>query len=66
MQAIVNAAAHENEFVKEFLINEAKYTLLVRDLLATEVWREKVFRLLLDMKYEPKLTFPIYMVVSVL
>lgn len=64
MQAITNASAQENEFVKEYLVNESKYPLLVTDLIMTEVWREKIFRNLIDTKFEPKITFPVYMVVS--
>ncbi|KAF6031713.1 ZMYND10 [Bugula neritina] len=29
MQAVANATAEENEFVKEFLINDSKYPLLI-------------------------------------
>lgn len=64
MQAIVNATAQEHEFVKEFLINESKYPLLVTDLIMTELWREKVFQKLISIKFEPNMTFPLYMVVS--
>ena len=65
MQAIANATAQEHEFVKEFLINESKYPLLVKDLMMTELWREKVFQKLVSIKFEPNMTFPLYMVVSV-
>ena len=37
--------------------------VLIADLLSTEVWKEKIFTELLDMKFEPKTTFPLYMVV---
>ena len=64
MQAIANAAAEEDEFVKEFLINERKYPFLIEDLLTTELWREKIFTQFVTCKFEPKITFPVYMVVS--
>lgn len=63
MQAIVNASGEQNEFVKEFLINESKFPLIIYDLIATEMWREKIFSELIAMKYDPDITFPIYMVV---
>ncbi|XP_067932276.1 zinc finger MYND domain-containing protein 10-like [Watersipora subatra] len=62
MQAIANAAAEESEFVKEFLINEGKYPMLIEDLLTTELWREKIFSQFIAVKFEPKITFPVYMV----
>lgn len=64
MQAVVNASAQEHEFVKEFLINESKYPVLIQDLIATELWRDKVFLTMIEIEYEPKVTFPLYMVVS--
>jgi len=64
MQAVANATAEENEFVKEFLINDSKYPLLIEDLISTELWREKIFNQLISSKFEPTITFPVYMVVS--
>lgn len=63
MQAIANASAEENEFVKEFLISEGKLRLVVEDLIATELWREKIFSQFIASKFEPKISFPVYMVV---
>ncbi|WAR26284.1 ZMY10-like protein [Mya arenaria] len=63
MQAILNASAQEDEFVKDYLITCDKLSLLIYDLLATEVWKEKVFSEILDTEdFDPKTTFPLYMV----
>ncbi|XP_005110410.1 zinc finger MYND domain-containing protein 10 [Aplysia californica] len=62
MQAVVNAAAKEDEFVKEFFISYGKIDMLVQDLLLTEIWKQNVFPELVDMEFQPKTTFPIYMV----
>jgi len=66
MQAIINATAQENEFVKEFLINEEKFPVLIHQLMATEIWKEFVFPKLVEKKFEPKITFPLYMVVGLI
>ncbi|XP_041348087.1 zinc finger MYND domain-containing protein 10-like [Gigantopelta aegis] len=62
MQAAISASAHEDEFVKESLISLGKIPVLIHDLLVTEVWKEKVFPELLEMEFNPKTTFPLYMV----
>ncbi|PVD24217.1 hypothetical protein C0Q70_14687 [Pomacea canaliculata] len=62
IQAVLSASVQEDEFVKEFFINHDKVKLLIQDLLTTEVWREKVFAEILDSDFEPKTTFPLYMV----
>lgn len=38
--------------------------VIIKDLLTTEIWKEKIFSALINMEFEPKTTFPIYMVVS--
>ena len=38
--------------------------VLMHELIATEVWKQNVWPQLVDMEFEPKTTFPIYMVVS--
>lgn len=43
VQAHHNAVTHSDEFVKEFLVSHDKVKTLVRELLVTEVWKEKVF-----------------------
>ncbi|XP_056001157.1 zinc finger MYND domain-containing protein 10-like [Ostrea edulis] len=62
MQAVLNATAQEDEFIKDFLISCGKVEVLVHDLILTEVWKEKVFSELVNMDFEPKTTFPLYMV----
>ncbi|XP_069101042.1 zinc finger MYND domain-containing protein 10-like [Argopecten irradians] len=62
MQAVMNASAQEDEFVKDFFISFGKFEVLIYDLLVTEVWKDKIFSALIDMDFEPKTTFPIYMV----
>ncbi|KAL4451614.1 hypothetical protein ABPG75_007276 [Micractinium tetrahymenae] len=46
LQAHLNAQAHADEFVKEALVLHDKLGLLVRELLAAEVWRERLLPLL--------------------
>ena len=41
-------------------------SVLIYDLLVTEVWKQKVFPEILDADFEPKTTFPLYMTVSIL
>ncbi|KAK3744597.1 hypothetical protein RRG08_062248 [Elysia crispata] len=62
MQAVVNAAAKEDEFVKDFFISHDKITFLIKDLLMTEIWKQHIFPELNDMEFKPKTTFPLYMV----
>ncbi|XP_059150753.1 zinc finger MYND domain-containing protein 10-like [Physella acuta] len=62
MQAVINAAAKEDEFVKEYFISYGKINLLIQDLITTEIWKQKVFPELIDMEFEPKTTFPIYII----
>ncbi|XP_062598750.1 zinc finger MYND domain-containing protein 10-like [Saccostrea cucullata] len=62
MQAVVNATAQEDEFIKDFLISCGKVDVVVHDLILTEVWKEKIFPELVDMNFNPKTTFPLYMV----
>ncbi|XP_050413386.1 zinc finger MYND domain-containing protein 10 [Patella vulgata] len=60
MQAVVSATQQSDEFVKEFLITFEKLPLLIHDLIVTETWKEKIFPELVAMKFEPKITFPLY------
>lgn len=62
MQAVVSASNQRDEFIKEFLINYAKLDLLVRDLITTSVWVEKVFSQLREINYEPTSSFSIYLI----
>lgn len=62
MQAVLNASVQEDEFVKDFLCSYDKIEVIIKDILTTEIWKEKIFPELIDMEFEPKTTFPIYMV----
>ncbi|XP_070559668.1 zinc finger MYND domain-containing protein 10-like [Ptychodera flava] len=61
MQALLNASNEEDEFVKDFLISAEKIPVLIHELLAIEVWKQKVFSIIMKMDFEPKTTFPLYM-----
>ncbi|XP_013417861.1 zinc finger MYND domain-containing protein 10 [Lingula anatina] len=62
MQAVMNASAQEDEFVKEFFITAGKIPVLIHEVIATEIWKQKVFPELIEMNFDPKISFPIYMV----
>jgi len=40
--------------------------ILISQLITTEIWRERIFRELIAMKFEPKVTFSIYIIVSLM
>ncbi|XP_046542958.1 LOW QUALITY PROTEIN: zinc finger MYND domain-containing protein 10-like [Haliotis rubra] len=61
MQAVISASSHEDEFVKEALITFEKIPVLIRDLLVTEIWKQKIFTELMNSGFEPRTTFPLYM-----
>uniref|UniRef100_A0A8D3BUU7 Zinc finger MYND domain-containing protein 10 n=1 Tax=Scophthalmus maximus TaxID=52904 RepID=A0A8D3BUU7_SCOMX len=66
IQAILNAAAVHNEFIKELLVSYGKITLLVHEMILVEVWKQKVFPVLCQLQdFNPKSTFHLYMVVKV-
>lgn len=59
----------ENEFVKEFLINHAKFGVLISELLTIEFWKEHIFSQMSGIQpdpqqspFEPKTSFPLYLV----
>ena len=62
MQALCNALNNEDEFVKEFLINHDKLSMLVADLIITDLWKKKVFPKLSEAIKESKATFPFYFI----
>ncbi|KAL8558833.1 hypothetical protein ACOMHN_031762 [Nucella lapillus] len=62
IQAVVSAQAQSDEFIKEFFINHDKIQFLIQDLLSTEVWKEKIFSYIMESDFNPKTTFPLYMV----
>ncbi|XP_069793400.1 zinc finger MYND domain-containing protein 10-like isoform X2 [Narcine bancroftii] len=64
MQAIINATADQDEFVKEHIYSLGKVPTLIHELIAVEVWKQKVFPVLCQLQdFNPKSTFPIYIVV---
>nr|XP_020453738.1 zinc finger MYND domain-containing protein 10 [Monopterus albus] len=64
MQAILNASAMHDEFVKELLVSYEKIPVLVHEMILTEVWKQKVFPILCQLQdFNPKNTFHLYMVI---
>ncbi|XP_076605832.1 zinc finger MYND domain-containing protein 10 isoform X2 [Chaetodon auriga] len=64
MQAILNASAMHDEFVKELLISYGKIPVLVHEMILVEVWKQKVFPILCQLQdFNPKNTFHLYMVI---
>uniref|UniRef100_A0A3Q3WDR3 Zinc finger MYND domain-containing protein 10 n=1 Tax=Mola mola TaxID=94237 RepID=A0A3Q3WDR3_MOLML len=65
MQAILNASAMHNEFVREILVSHGKIAVLIHEMILIEVWKQKVFPILCQLQdFIPKNTFHLYMVVS--
>ncbi|KAK2563462.1 Zinc finger MYND domain-containing protein 10 [Acropora cervicornis] len=62
MQAIISASSQTDEFVKEFLITLEKIPTLIHELLAVELWKQKVFSKILDSGFNPHTTLPVYFV----
>lgn len=65
MQAVQNASQQSDEFVKEFLITHEKFSVVIEELVAVRLWRDKVFPLLLEdgeSREKPRSTFPCYIV----
>ncbi len=44
----------------------AKIPVIIHELIATEVWKQNVFTQFITLNLEPKVAFPVYMVVGVL
>ncbi|XP_062923917.1 zinc finger MYND domain-containing protein 10 isoform X2 [Mobula hypostoma] len=64
MQAIINVTAEQDEFVKENIHSLGKVPTLIHELIAVEVWKQKVFPVLCQLQdFNPKSTFPIYIVI---
>ncbi|KAM9361848.1 zinc finger MYND domain-containing protein 10 [Symphorus nematophorus] len=64
MQAILNASAMHDEFVKELLVLHGKIPILVREMILVEVWKQKVFPILCQLQdFNPSNTFHLYMVI---
>ncbi|KAM9409050.1 zinc finger MYND domain-containing protein 10 [Pholidichthys leucotaenia] len=63
MQAIMDASAMHDEFVKEMLVSYGKIPVLVHEMILVEVWKQKVFPILCQLQeFDPKVTFQLYMV----
>ncbi|VDM31946.1 unnamed protein product [Hydatigera taeniaeformis] len=62
MQAVISARSGSDEFVKEYIISHQKVGFLIRDLVMTELWIEKIFKRLLKCLPKSLPTFPLYAV----
>nr|XP_020771458.1 zinc finger MYND domain-containing protein 10 isoform X1 [Odocoileus virginianus texanus] len=63
MQAILDATAGQGEPIQELLVTHGKIPTLVEELIAVEMWKQKVFPVLCKLEdFKPQNTFPIYMV----
>ncbi|KAM9324363.1 zinc finger MYND domain-containing protein 10 [Gastrophryne carolinensis] len=63
MQAILNASTGQEEIIKDLLLTHSKIPTLIRQLICTEIWKLKVFPVLCQLQdFQPKSTFPLYMV----
>nr|KAF6476974.1 zinc finger MYND-type containing 10 [Rousettus aegyptiacus] len=63
MQAILDATASQGEPIQELLVTHRKIPTLVEELIAVEMWKQKVFPVLCRLEdFKPQNTFPIYMV----
>ncbi|XP_010613750.1 zinc finger MYND domain-containing protein 10 isoform X2 [Fukomys damarensis] len=64
MQAILDATVSQGEPIQELLVTYGKIPTLVEDLIAVEMWKQKVFPVLCKLEdFKPLNTFPIYMVI---
>ncbi|KAM8758786.1 zinc finger MYND domain-containing protein 10 [Rhynchonycteris naso] len=64
MQAILDATASEGEPIQELLVTHGKIPTLVGELIAVEMWKQKVFPVLCRLEdFKPQNTFPLYMVI---
>lgn len=62
MQAVISASKEEDEFVKEFFITFEKVPTLIHDLIATEIWKKKIFPEIVLGDHEQDIIFPLYAV----
>eukprot|EP00051_Salpingoeca_urceolata_P030802 m.9616 g.9616 ORF g.9616 m.9616 type:complete len:446 (-) comp3562_c0_seq1:26-1363(-) len=62
MQAHINASLDTDEFVVELLVSYNKVPVLVHELMAIEVWREKVYPLLVKRDFANKNTMVPYII----
>ncbi|KAM4654112.1 zinc finger MYND domain-containing protein 10 isoform 2-T2 [Amazona ochrocephala] len=63
MHAILSASAGQEQLLTELLVTYAKIPVLIGALICVEIWKHKVFPVLCQLKdFEPRSTFPIYVV----
>ncbi|KAL7058926.1 hypothetical protein AAHC03_013600 [Spirometra sp. Aus1] len=60
MQAVVSARSGGDEFIKEFVLTHQKIPFLIRDLISTEIWKQKILKRVLKRMPEDLPSFPIY------
>ncbi len=58
----MSAKTSSDEFVKEFIISHQKVGTLIRDLISTEIWQQKVFKRIVKNLPEKIPTFPVYVI----
>ncbi|XP_059407831.1 zinc finger MYND domain-containing protein 10 isoform X2 [Carassius carassius] len=64
MQAILNASANQEEFIKDLFVSLGKIPTLVHAMILTKVWKHKVFPIICKLQdFNPKSTFLLYMVI---
>ncbi|XP_066553620.1 zinc finger MYND domain-containing protein 10 isoform X2 [Amia ocellicauda] len=64
MQAILSASCGQEELVKEQLVSVGKIPTLVHEMISVEIWKQKVLPVLSRLRdFNPKSTFPLYMVI---
>lgn len=65
MQAVMSASNNDDEFIRDFLVSHDKVKLLIKNLIKIEVWKDKVFREIINKKMNLKIMFPVYIVVNI-
>jgi len=61
LQALLSASSQNTEYIGELLASQGKLSVLIEDLLLTEVWRKEVFSVIMKTNFCPKSTIPLYM-----
>ncbi|NXY50915.1 ZMY10 protein, partial [Ceuthmochares aereus] len=63
MHAILSASVGEEQLLTELLVTYTKIPVLIGELISVEVWKHKIFPVLCRLEdFNPRSTFPIYMV----
>ncbi|XP_037092951.1 zinc finger MYND domain-containing protein 10-like [Pollicipes pollicipes] len=62
MQALLEAQGQKEENVKDLIISRDRLPFLIKDLILTEVWRDKIFPEVLKQNEKPKTSIGIYIV----